>query len=70
MSIEKSTYPYPKECFQAETTLTQIAKRDYEIKYDNFYAEVEKQYPDYYKKGLREQMEIRNTISAQLGYRI
>lgn len=56
---------YPKELFGPNELVTKENIRQYETRQKKLYQKCEELYPDFWKKNLRERMEIKNKVKEE-----
>ena len=61
---------YPRECFGINETVTENAKREYDMKRKLWYDTAIKMYPNYFEIDIKERMKIREIINDSVGFRI
>ena len=59
---------YPKEVYNINEDITRENMRKYDKMRDNWYNKALEICPDFFKRGLRERMEIRKEIDTIMGY--
>lgn len=59
---------YPKELFSIREDATRNNLADYDRKRQAWYDAAEKLFPDYFKRGLRNRLALRETINEYVGY--
>lgn len=57
---------YPREVYSIREDVTRENMRQYDLKMKRLYARCEEIEPNYWKLGLREQMEIRKRAEAEI----
>ena len=59
---------YPKEVYNINENITRENMRKYDKMRDNWYNKALELFPDYFKRGLRERLEIGKEIDKVVGY--
>lgn len=58
---------YPREVYSYREDITRENMRKYDVWNDKIYAETLKQFPDYHKMCLREQIKAKAKVKAEIG---
>ena len=59
---------YPKEVYNINENITRENMRKYDKMRDNWYNKALELFPDYFKRGLRERLEIGKEVDKAVGY--